>query len=63
MKTVDKKYVLLQGPYSNRFISFNEPGKDYSTVDCKVIGYAGSIDEAQIKLYGRTFPLPGVPRD
>lgn len=52
------KYVILEGiEKGNRFFSFNtdDPTKLYDgTVAYEVIGYANTVKEAQIKLYGRS---------
>ena len=59
------KLVLLEGiKRLNRFFSGYTPGEDPArlsdgTVAYRVLGYADSVEEAQMKLYGRTFPLVG----
>ena len=59
------KFVLLQNiefPYGKFFTTHREgidpdPTKLYDgTVAYEIIGYADTVDDAQQKLYGRTFP-------
>lgn len=58
------KFILLEGlEEGNRFITVNNPDKSDDqkcrlvdgTLAYKIIGYANSVKDAQIKLYGRTF--------
>ena len=58
---LEDKYVLLQGiKHGNRFFSVHIPGTD-PTKSAKgetwyrILGYAATTEEAQVKLYGRSF--------
>jgi hypothetical protein len=62
-----KKLILLQGVTEENwycsFMTTNDPSKDQTKghtgeVWYKVIGYADTVEEGQLKLYGRTYPLP-----
>lgn len=57
-----KKYVLLQGlELGNQFFSIaSTDGYDDTklldgTVAYRIIGYAATVTEAQVKLYGRSY--------
>lgn len=56
-----KKYVLLRGiEEGNRFFTTNDPSRDMTKLaDGKVaytiLGYAGTIAEAQVFLYSKSF--------
>lgn len=57
------RYVLLEGlEFFNRFFSPYNP-KDDPTKSAtgetwyKILGFADTVEEAQMKLYGRTYPL------
>jgi hypothetical protein len=61
-----KKYVLMQGITDDnwlcRFYTLNTPEKDQTRgytgeVWYQIIGYADSIEDAQMQLYGRTYSL------
>ena len=60
-KNRHRKYIILEGlAERNRFFSgnssFDDPTKLLDgTVAYRIIGYADTIAEAQIKLYGRSF--------
>jgi hypothetical protein len=54
------KYVLLRGiEWRNKFFCFNlsdDPTKLYNgEIAYEVLGYADTVAEAQVKLYGRSF--------
>ena len=54
------KFVLLQGEAGNKFFCLNgddDPTKsaDGATI-YKIVGYADTVEEAQIKLYGEAVP-------
>jgi hypothetical protein len=55
------KYVILKGiEEGNRFFTTNTPGYDHTklvdgTVAYHIIGYANTVAEAQIKLYGKSY--------
>jgi hypothetical protein len=51
----ETQFVLLEGPIGNRFYSNYTPESPKDIF--KVLGYANSIEDAQMALYGRTFPL------
>lgn len=60
----EDKYVLLEGfVYGNKFFTTNNPNIPESekvklsdgTIVYKILGYADSVEEAQMKLYGRSF--------
>ena len=56
-----KKFVLLEGiETDNKFFSLNTPERDprcsaNGELWYNIIGYADTVEEAQIKLYGRVF--------
>jgi len=56
------QYVLLEGiKHLNRFFTTYSPGEDPAklkdgTVVYRILGYADTTAEVQMKLYGRTFP-------
>lgn len=59
MKDAQKKFVLLEGIRNgNRFFTLNDTESD-PTRGCtgnawyRIIGYADTVEEAQIKLYGK----------
>ena len=58
-----KKFVILEGiKEGNRFFSTNDPEQDNrfladGTLAYRIMGYADTVEEAQLKLYGYTFPL------
>ena len=66
-ETTPSKYVILEGiKQGNRFFSINNPDKDQTklidgTLAYRIIGYANSTDEAQMKLSGRTWHLDDTP--
>jgi hypothetical protein len=60
----DKELILLQGTiasnFGNRFFTTNVKGKDQTRLDTgevayTVLGYANTVAEAQMKLYGRVY--------
>ena len=61
VKNTKEAYILLQGiQYGNRFFTtYENDGYDHrrglkGKVRYLVLGYAGSVEEAQNKLYGKT---------
>ncbi len=58
---MEHKYVILEGiEHGNRFFSTYTEGEDPTKSAegetwYKILGYADSVGEAQIKLYGRSF--------
>lgn len=58
-------YILLRAldrPLSFGFITTNVPGQDQTklwddTVAYEILGYADSVGEAQVKLFGRSYTL------
>jgi len=61
LPTPEDKYVLLQGiKHGNRFFTSYKTGDD-PTKSAKgetwyiILGYAATIEEAQVKLYGKSF--------
>lgn len=56
-----EKYVLLEGiEHGNRFFSLYTEGEDPTLsangeVWYVILGYAGSVEEAQMKLYGKVY--------
>lgn len=68
-----ERFVILEGiEHHNRFFTMYSGGdptkSDTGGTWYKILGYADTVSEAQIKLYGRDFPLPvsehtsGLPR-
>jgi hypothetical protein len=59
----EPKITMFEGIIAgNRFFSSYEPDKDQTKLDngivaYRILGYADSTEEAQLKLYGRTYPL------
>jgi hypothetical protein len=57
------KFVILKGlEHKNKFFSTYTEGEDPTKSDTgetwyEILGYADSVEDAQIFLYGRTFPL------
>ena len=62
MPDTEKKLVLLESiKYGNRFMSKHTEGSDPTKSAAgetwyRVLGYANTVEEAQIKLYGKSFP-------
>ena len=63
-----KELIILEGiEQGNRFFSMNTPEEDGrfladGRLVYKILGYADTTDEAQLKLYGSTYPLDGRER-
>ena len=62
MKRSNKVFVLLRSENGSRFFTFNKEGVDPTvlydgTPAYEVIGYAETVEEAQVKLYGKAYPL------
>lgn len=57
-----EQFVLLEGiKHGNRFFSAHTPGNDPTKSATgetwyRVLGYAATVEEAQHKLYGRSYP-------
>jgi len=64
----DKELIIVEGLIAgNRFFSTNIRGYDErllanGKVAYRILGYADTSAEAQLKLYGETFPLDDTPR-
>lgn len=57
---MNKKFVILEGPHGNKFFSPNRENPTHGDLGpntFKILGYADTVEEAQIFLYGRTYPL------
>jgi hypothetical protein len=63
-----KKFVVLQGlAERNRFFTSHVPGTDPTKLDdgtlaYRILGYAHSVEEAQVMLYGKA-QKPVTPAD
>ena len=59
--TASTRFVILRGLVNNNRFFTSYSGEDPTkladgTVGYEVIGYASTVEEAQIELYGRSFP-------
>jgi hypothetical protein len=58
-----RPFVILQGlEHGNKFFTDHKQGDDPTklldgTVAYKVLGYADTVEQAQVFLYGRAYPL------